>query len=58
MSGVRGAEGVADGAFVVSLCGLWAANLGDGGDDLSGDSQATADVVSSDVVGDQPEEWG
>ena len=55
---MRGAESLADGANVVSLCSLWTADFGHCGNDLSGHSQAASDVVSSDVVGDQPEEWG
>src|SRR5262245_32279467 len=51
-------EGVAGaGRAAVALCRMWTSDLGNIGHDLPRHADAVDDVVPSDVVGHQPEDW-
>ena len=56
MPPVRTREIVARAGRPVPVCRLWAPDVGDGWDDLSGFPDAVADVVSRDVVVDESED--
>ena len=49
-------EGGPDSCHLVSVLWLSASDLGHGGDDFPGHAKAVGDVVSGDVVCDEPEE--
>ena len=56
MSAVQGSQGGFDPCHLVPVLRLPAPDLGHGGYDFPGHAEAAGDVVSCDVVCDQPEE--
>ena len=56
MSALRWRVCMADGAWVVHVCIVWNAGVGDGGNDLRAHAHAAADLVPCDLVGGDPEE--
>jgi len=58
MPALRQPEGVASVASAVGMREVPSPEFGDGGNDFSGQPPSADIVVSSGVVGDQPEEWG
>ena len=49
---------MADTRDLIGVCGLRLSDIGDGGDDFSGHSDAFGALVPDDVVGDDSEERG
>lgn len=47
---------MADGAWIVHVCIVWNAGVGDRGYDLRENAHAVADLVPCDLVGGDPEE--
>jgi len=55
---LRRVQVMADTRDIIGVCGLRMPDIGDGGDDFSGHSDAFGALVRRDVVGDDSEERG